>query len=340
MRTPGTLPQVVVTMGDVMADLEAGRSLPVRPADRLVTLPSRRRPTLGGPAFLRAWLAARVLGRIHPRLAQRPLLRLWLTPWVHPSTRRPVTGLTDDVRPWSLDHDGRTLRGYTAGTGPTVVLLHGWAGRAADWRHLAHDLLDAGWRIVAPDLPAHGATVGITTDVFELSSAAAAVLRSELPAAVVTHSLGFPVTLLALRDLHDPPTTLVALAPGRRMRDAVDRFIERARLPVVLADELREAVRQRFGRDIWEVLDVDRAVADLPQRGLVVHDDADVDVPITDGRHIAAHWTGASFVATTGLGHRRILRDRQVRHLVVDALGATGGDRPLVSWSGDPVRAH
>lgn len=314
---------VVLTLSDVLLDLESGRSRPLRPTDRLLSLRSRRRPTIGGPAFLRSYLTARALGRIHPRLARRSLLHLWSTPWVHRSSRRPVTGLTDDLRPWTLADDGRTLRGFTGGDGPTVVLVHGWAGRAADWRHIAQDLMSAGWRVVVPDLPAHGTTDGRATDAFELGRAAAAVLRHERPDAVVAHSMGFPIVMLALDEGADAPETLVALAPGRRMSRALDRFGEKARLRPALMEELRRANQRRFGDDMWEVLDVDRSLADLPTRGLIVHDADDRDVPIRDGRHIADHWTGASFVATTGLGHRRILRDEHVRDLVVDALRAS-----------------
>lgn len=320
MRASTSLP-VMLTPGEIVLDLESGRSRPLRPADRLLSLRSRRRPTLGGLTFLRSYVTARVLGRIHPRLARRSLLRLWLTPWVHQSTRRPVTGLTDDLRPWSLDHDARTLHGFTGGAGRTVVLVHGWAGRAADWRHIAHGLIAAGWRVVVPDLPAHGATDGRTTDAFELGRAAAAVLRHERPDAVVVHSMGFPIVLLALEDGADAPETLVALAPGRRMTRALDRFAGQAGLRPALLDELRQANQRHFGHDVWQVLDVDRSLAELSPRGLVVHDAHDRDVPIGDGRHIADHWPGASFVATAGLGHRRILRDPDVRDLVVDALG-------------------
>jgi alpha-beta hydrolase superfamily lysophospholipase len=311
----------MLTVDDVLVDLEAGRSQPLRPADRLVTFESRRRPTVGGAAFLRSYLAARILGRVHPRLARRSLLRLWLTPWVHASTRRRVTDLTADLRPWTLAHEGHTLRGFTGGRGPTVVLVHGWAGRAADWRHLATGLITAGWRVVAPDLPAHGASDGRITDVFELSRAAAAVLRHEQPDAVVTHSMGFPVVLGALEQGVDAPATFVALAPGRRMARALARFAAQARLRPALVDQLRRTNQRRFGDDVWEVLDVDRVLPDLISRGVVVHDATDEDVPLDDGRHIAAHWPGASFVATQGLGHRRILRDEGVRNVVVDALG-------------------
>jgi pimeloyl-ACP methyl ester carboxylesterase len=309
-----------ITMTDVLRDLEAGRSLPLRPADRLPQLTSLPRPTLGGRSFLRSYLAARTLGRVHPRLARRSLLRLWETPWLHPTALRPVVDPPGDPTPWTLRAGRTRIHGYTAGRGPTVVLVHGWAGRAADWRHLAADLAAAGHRVVVPDLPAHGATGGARTDLFELSGALTEALARERPVAVIAHSLGFPTTMLALRHAPEVPPAIVAIAPGRRLDQALSRFTLRARLRTSLADELRRGIEERFGSDVWSELDVDRVLPSLRARGLVVHDTDDDEVPLDDARAIAAGWPDAELVTTTGLGHRRIVRDGSVRALIVSWL--------------------
>jgi pimeloyl-ACP methyl ester carboxylesterase len=318
--TTASHPLQPLTLADILQDLESGRSLPLRPQGRLTNLTSLHRPTLGGRSFLRTYMSARAFGRIHPRLARRSLMRLWFTPWVHPSALNPVEDLPGDFTAWSLETDGPTLTGYAGGTGPVVVLVHGWAGRAADWRHLAADLIGAGWRVVVPDLPAHGMTPGRRTDLFELGRAVSAVIDHERPVAIVTHSMGFPATMLALEDGGHRPDALVALAPGRRIAHALDGFARRAALPAELVEELRRALEQRFGADIWHVLDVDRVLPLLKAEGLVIHDVDDREVPLSDARHIAAGWPGAELVTTEGLGHRRILRDGTVRSQVLDAL--------------------
>jgi pimeloyl-ACP methyl ester carboxylesterase len=310
-----------LTIDDIIRDLESGRSRPPAPADRPLSLEPLPRPAVGGPAFLRTYVTAQTLGRVHPRLARRALLRLWLTPWTHPSTRRSVPDLHGDLTPWSLPTPVGTLRGYQGGVGPTAVLVHGWAGRGADLRHVAGDLVDHGWRVVVPDLPAHGMTDGRSTDLFVLGRAMSALLDHEHPRAVVAHSIGFPVVMLALEVREDHPDAMVALAPGRKVRHALDAFAARTRLPAALIGELRAGLGDRFGADVWDVLDVDRLLPSLDIRGLVVHDTGDDEVAVADGRQVAARWPGASFVRTAGLGHRRILRDPRVRRLVVDTLG-------------------
>jgi pimeloyl-ACP methyl ester carboxylesterase len=42
---------------------------------------------------------------------------------------------------------------------------------------------------------------------------------------------------------------------------------------------------------------------------LIVHDRLDKEVHFSDGETLAAAWPGSEFVATEGLGHRRIMRD-------------------------------
>lgn len=196
-------------------------------------------------------------------------------------------------------------------------------GRAADMRHLAGDLVRADRRVVAPDLPAHGRTSGRQTDLFALARAVASVLEHERPAVVVTHSMGFPALLLALESGAPAPARVVAVAPGREMVRALDGFARRARLGERLVTELRRGIEARFGGDVWQTLDVDRVLADLEPAGLVVHDIEDDDVPLGDARHIAASWPHAELVETTGLGHRRILRDANVRSRVATWVGST-----------------
>ncbi len=61
---------------------------------------------------------------------------------------------------------------------------------------------------------------------------------------------------------------------------------------------------------------------DLPAV-LIIHDTEDKEVHHRDGTLLAAAWPHAEFMSTTGLGHRRILRDeavisRSVAHAIDD----------------------
>ncbi len=52
--------------------------------------------------------------------------------------------------------NGIKLAVYEAGTGPAVLLLHGFPGLAFTWRHQIPALVEAGYRVIAPDLRGYG----------------------------------------------------------------------------------------------------------------------------------------------------------------------------------------
>jgi epoxide hydrolase 4 len=54
-----------------------------------------------------------------------------------------------------VDVHGLRLHCVEAGTGPLVVLLHGFPEFWYAWRHQIPALVDAGYRVVAPDLPGY-----------------------------------------------------------------------------------------------------------------------------------------------------------------------------------------
>jgi pimeloyl-ACP methyl ester carboxylesterase len=217
---------------------------------------------------------------------------------------------------------GRQLRGFVLGSGPTVLAIHGWGGSSRDMLTLAEDLAGAGHRVVVPDLPAHGASPGRMVNLYEMSAALAELIQAEGPVhAVVSHSLGFPGIVMAIEQMVEAglphPRTVVAIAPARRIESAVERFVTRGGLRPALHDELRGILEGAFGDDIWERLDANGALAELPVRGVIVHDTRDREIPYEEAESMAAAW-GVDLITTEGLGHRRILTDEAVRATVLE----------------------
>jgi soluble epoxide hydrolase/lipid-phosphate phosphatase len=52
--------------------------------------------------------------------------------------------------------NGINLAVYEAGSGPAIVLLHGFPGLAFSWRHQIPAFVAAGYRVIAPDLRGYG----------------------------------------------------------------------------------------------------------------------------------------------------------------------------------------
>ena len=89
------------------------------------------------------------------------------------------------------------LRVLAAGEGTAVLLVHGLAGAPANWVEVAPALL-AGHRVLAPDLPGHGASPALARGgIGAFADALAAVLErlGAAPAVVVGHSFGAHLAL-------------------------------------------------------------------------------------------------------------------------------------------------
>lgn len=91
--------------------------------------------------------------------------------------------------PEPSQRDERSLYTCTLGTGPDVVLIHGWGMHSGVWEVIAESLLDH-YRITVVDLPGHGFSRLLQTghDLQGLSAAVAAVVPA--PAIWVGWSLG------------------------------------------------------------------------------------------------------------------------------------------------------
>ena len=108
---------------------------------------------------------------------------------------------------------GARVRYLVAGEGDPLVLLHGLAGAAANWRALA-PLLLPGRRVLVPELPGHGGSSPLPAapSLNAYADRLAELIEGETgPAPVVGHSLGGAIVLrLAIR--HPELVTAIVLA--------------------------------------------------------------------------------------------------------------------------------
>jgi pimeloyl-ACP methyl ester carboxylesterase len=95
-----------------------------------------------------------------------------------------------DARRSSVLFRGGALAVYSWGEGPTVLLVHGWSGRASQLARYAAPLVARGYRAVAVDGPGHGRSDGWFTNLPQMADALMAVQAQEGPfAGVLAHSV-------------------------------------------------------------------------------------------------------------------------------------------------------
>ena len=107
-----------------------------------------------------------------------------------------------------------TWEAQGAGRG-TAVLLHGFGGDGQTWAALAAALSRRGIRVVAPDLPGHGATALEAADGQALIDGVVGFLSTlDGPFELVGHSLGGPAAVAAARAFPGRVSRLTLIAPA------------------------------------------------------------------------------------------------------------------------------
>jgi pimeloyl-ACP methyl ester carboxylesterase len=106
--------------------------------------------------------------------------------------------------PWdtreTLDTPQGAIAYWTIGSGPAVLLVHGWEGWHAQMDAFVAPLLARGARVVSVDLPAHGESGGVTASPLDCGAAIAAVGAQIGPlAGAIGHSGGCPSIAIAMR---------------------------------------------------------------------------------------------------------------------------------------------
>ncbi len=260
--------------------------------------------------------AFRTVGRVAPAQAAVWAEEVFCRPpraRIRPSEQEFLAG----GREFELPISTGTLAAWEWGVGPTVLLVHGWGSRAARFRMLAPLLVDAGFRVVAYDGPAHGRSPGERTTLPEYSAALLEVasLLGPLQAAV-GHSLGGAAIAVALhRGLRLERTALIA--PFGAPPEFVDRFAKIIALPRRAQERMVANLEKRLGLRFQDLHIADLART-LHTPALVIHDRDDEDIPLKEGRAIATAWPGSEFVVTEGLGHHAIMRDPGVARRVAE----------------------
>ena len=207
---------------------------------------------------------------------------------------------------------------WGAPTAPAVVLAHGWEHRATFWHAWLTPLQAAGYRVVALDAPAHGASPGRQLNLVQYGAAIQAVVDAAAATgpvrALVAHSFGgaavagVPVRLPG----GAPLPRLLLLSVPLNLRVVAQRFADLLRLPASQLARMEAHIERLTGRPWGSFAPAVAGPTIGAEQVLLLHDEADAIVPFAEGQQIAAAWPGTTLHATRSLGHNRILRDAGV----------------------------
>jgi pimeloyl-ACP methyl ester carboxylesterase len=259
-----------------------------------------------------ASLGLQILGRIAPRYTRQTITQRFFAPMAYVTTPLENQTLKNGRRFLLRIHD-KSIHGWQWGRGPNILFVHGWNGRGIQFLPFFESVIEAGYTVLAVDGPAHGDSMGKTTNYFEFTDM---VRRIITPSngfnirGVVAHSLGASAVINALA--HEAVATdAVLIAPALRLREILYSTFTRHGVPRWLFTSIINRLETRFGYRLDRDNPI-QGVAKVRSRLLLVHDRNDTLAPFTDTEALAESHTRFRLLATQGLGHRRILDDPAV----------------------------
>lgn len=251
------------------------------------------------------------------------------------------------IRIPGLDRHGVDVCAYEWGGGSrTIALAHGWDGRASQFAALVRELVAEGFRVAAFDAPRHGDSGGRRPYLVDWVDALAALQqRRGRFHAVIGHSFGGLAALVGAAD--------AGVAIGRGRRDDVRESMSSRDLPRFETDRVvsiaapadADALFRQFRAMLGYSQAIDGALRAAFVRRyfaggdpfawasavsqpipagtgmLVLHDRDDRMMPFGQSARIAAANPHAHVVATSGLGHNRLLAADQVLDAVLAFVG-------------------
>jgi esterase/lipase len=272
------------------------------------------------PFLLRAiqWSYPKV-ERIAPALAHRFFMTLFFTPLKHKTPEKEIKSATFAEK-FTVTVTGKKVQVYQWGkSDKTILFVHGWAGRATQFRRFIKSFLAAGYQCVGFDGPAHGLSEGKTTTIREFADAMQKIVdRVGQPEAVIAHSFGGGATLFAITE-GLPVKTVVTMASPT----IADEIIHTYMITIGASEKTRAAFKKevirRYGKPFEEFTAL-RLIHRLPKpiNLFMVSDEDDREVKPEHAHALKAVYPAAQVHLTRGLGHNRILKDSQVISAILE----------------------
>lgn len=214
---------------------------------------------------------------------------------------------------------------WRLGVGPATLLVHGWNDDNALWGPVIDACEQLGRAVVALDLPGHGWSPAEAQGVEAAAEAVIAVAKALGPIdSVVAHSFGCPTSIHALSQGLPAERAVLIGSPVPRTKP-YDRFnqnweqdmIDAGEDPEVVA-RAAEILKERLASPEAAFADIDRMIAGMTAKALILHSFDDDAAPYENAQAMADLWPGANLVLTDELGHRLIAQDPATVQRIVD----------------------
>lgn len=255
------------------------------------------------------------LSYVHPRKAAKIALDLFCTPWAGKILDHQWNFLNKSYKKRLPFQDIEIQTYFWQGTGPTVLLVHGWESNTWRWRKVINRLIVENYTIIAFDGPAHGATSGKRFNAYVYAQMIAHMCKLYQPAHIVSHSIGSFACIYYLAKMDDVDLeSIVVMGSPNKLTDLTEVFTRML--------GFNKRVMKAYDREFTKYFEkpqqyynAENFAQEVTIPALIIHDEKDELNKYEGGVAIANNWKGSTLFTTKGLGHS--LQDETVYDAIV-----------------------
>lgn len=206
------------------------------------------------------------------------------------------------------------------GKNDTILLAHGWESNSYRWNHLIRFLKDLNYNVVALDAPAHGNSSGKTFNALLFSECIHAVAKHYTPKVIIGHSVGGMASVFCQYKYQLPCVKkIILLGAPSNFVGVFDRYSKMMQYNSVVINAMNDYVLQKFNH-LPEYFSAAKFSEEIHAKGLIIHDKKDGIIPFCDALDYKKHYSNATLIATTGLGHG--LKSEKIYNSILEFLNA------------------
>lgn len=255
---------------------------------------------------------------ICPPLAYRFFATLFFTPLKYQATEKERKAETFGEK-FSVTAAGKKIQCYRWGNSDkSVVVVHGWAGRATQFRRFVKPFINAGYQVIGFDGPAHGQSEGKRTTIVEFEETLKKVYEKiGMPEAIIAHSFGGGAVLFAAKN-GLPVKKIINIASPTIGDKIIDTYLKAIGGSEKTKAFFKKFIQQKYGKP-FEEFTASHIIKQIiqPVEVLLVHDEDDKEVSMEHPLELLRQYPSARLLKTKGLGHTRILKDDRVINEIV-----------------------
>ena len=265
------------------------------------------------PLRIMRWVFPKI-EKISTALAVRYLEKVFFTPLRFKTPEKELEA-ENSAQHFSVMCNDRMVQCYQWGgeLKPYVLVVHGWAGRATQFRKFIPEFNKAGYRIIGFDGPAHGKSEGKKTSIAEFAAVIHQIaIKEGYPQAIIAHSFGGGASLYAIANGF-PVKKLINIASPSIADRIIQSFLKAIGGSWNTGLAFKEFIEKKHGKPFEAFTAMELIKAVPPDfKFMIVQDEDDKDVEMVHAEELLKVYPQGKLLKTAGLGHNRILKDEQV----------------------------